>query len=57
MARTVDSIVKSILGDQIAQIATLVAENESLKEQLDAFKAETEAKTREPLKIASKGVG
>jgi len=34
MARTVDNIVSSQIGMLVLQISTLIAENETLKEQL-----------------------
>lgn len=44
MPRTADQLVKQMLGDQLAQIAVLLAENEVLRERI----AELETQKVEP---------
>ena len=49
MARTPDDIVKTIIGEQVIQIAVLTAKLESLEEQL---KLTSDNRTKDPVKGA-----
>ena len=42
MARTPDDIVKSIIGEQVVQIAVLTSKNEELQETIGRLKKEIE---------------
>jgi sensor histidine kinase regulating citrate/malate metabolism len=42
MARTAEQVVKEIMGQNALQIATLISENENLKEELAKMKEDAE---------------